>query len=74
MVAKLKQWTDYGVAEEMVPRAIASMNKLGPEDFEALAEQNVFVLLGATSEMGTPYDVAHGATMPCVLGLLDRPL
>lgn len=52
LVAKLKQWVDYGVAEEMVYRAIASMNKLGHEDFEALTEKFVFVLLGATSEMG----------------------
>eukprot|EP00038_Savillea_parva_P005036 m.146394 g.146394 ORF g.146394 m.146394 type:complete len:519 (+) comp11644_c0_seq12:32-1588(+) len=67
MVAKLKQWTDYGVAEEMVPRAIASMNKLGPEDFEALAEQNVFVLLGATSEMGPAQTLLNmGFTVVCV--------
>jgi hypothetical protein len=52
LVAKLKQWVDYGVAEEGIYRAMASMNKLNASDFEALAEKFVFVLLGATSEMG----------------------
>eukprot|EP00035_Acanthoeca_spectabilis_P038059 m.49751 g.49751 ORF g.49751 m.49751 type:complete len:541 (+) comp8979_c0_seq1:2527-4149(+) len=67
LVAKLKQWVDYGVAEEMVYRAIASMNKLGHEDFEALTEKFVFVLLGATSEMGPVSTLLNmGFTVVCV--------
>jgi len=67
LVAKLKQWVDYGVAEEMVFRAMASMNKLGPADFEALADKLVFVLLGATSEMGPAIDLLNmGFTVVCV--------
>lgn len=52
LVDRLRQWQEYGVCDASVPRAVAAVDRIGMAEWEELAERFVFVLLGATSEMG----------------------
>ena len=49
----------YGVCTESVPSAVAAIDRVGAAEWEELAERFVFVLLGATSEMGALQECAQ---------------
>lgn len=66
-IALCKSWAEYGCCEQSVTQAISAMVNLPSETLRDVIENSVFVLLGATSELGPVKTLLElGCTVACV--------